>query len=204
MSLLRLRVKQVIDITRARGPTAAGKEVIQYLSREPKSHIETLRERGNLTVAEIGVFKGDNAKFLLETLDIDQIYLIDPYEQYREGGSLRTGAERISEVRQIAHENLDGYDEVTWIEAGSDDAVAEIDAALDYVYVDGNHDYEYAKTDIENYYPRLAEDGIIAGDDLSKAGVARAFVEFATENNLRPHVETAYPEWYFVRGDEIG
>ncbi|MFC7043029.1 hypothetical protein [Halonotius sp. GCM10025705] len=41
---------------------------------------ELVRERDNLIIAEIGVWKGRHAEILLNSLDIEKIYLIDPYE----------------------------------------------------------------------------------------------------------------------------
>jgi predicted O-methyltransferase YrrM len=36
---------------------------------------------------------------------------------------------------------------------------------FDWVFVDGDHSYEYVKKDLELYYPKVKPGGIIAGDD---------------------------------------
>lgn len=39
------------------------------------------------------------------------------------------------------------------------------DESLDYVYIDGNHAYDYVKLDLETWYPKLKKGGILAGHD---------------------------------------
>ena len=39
------------------------------------------------------------------------------------------------------------------------------DGAFDYIYVDARHDYKGVYTDIELYWPKLREGGIMAGHD---------------------------------------
>jgi hypothetical protein len=70
-------------------------------------------------------------------------------------------------------------------------------------HYDGNHHYEYVKSDIENYYPLLTEWGIIAGDDVNWIGVAQAVTEFAIENEVQPHFEKADSDWFFIKGRAI-
>jgi len=50
---------------------------------------------------------------------------------------------------------------------------------------DGNHNYSYVKQDLEMWYPKLKNKGIICGDDWSRPyGVMKAATEFAYKNNL--------------------
>ena len=48
----------------------------------------------------------------------------------------------------------------------SEDAVDDIPEKLDFVYIDGNHAYEYVKKDIGLYYPKLKKGGVIGGHDV--------------------------------------
>ena len=39
------------------------------------------------------------------------------------------------------------------------------DGSLDFVYLDGNHAYDFIKQDIELWYPKVKKGGIVAGHD---------------------------------------
>lgn len=41
-----------------------------------------MNNKQNIIAAEVGVWKGEHAEILLNQLDIDTLYLIDPYEFY--------------------------------------------------------------------------------------------------------------------------
>ena len=49
----------------------------------PRSMIKFVKANlgEGLVGAEIGVYKGDNAKNIMETLDMQKLYLIDSYEE---------------------------------------------------------------------------------------------------------------------------
>ena len=67
---------------------------------------------------------------------------------------------------------------------------------MDFVWVDGNHRYEWVKSDLELYWPKVKPDGVLCGHDYVNAGtceVARAVDEFAA--NRSRQVELALPSW---------
>jgi hypothetical protein len=69
--------------------------------------------------------------------------------------------------------------------AASADAAAQFGSCyFDWVYIDGNHLYEFAKRDVEAYYPRVKPGGFLTGDDYGpggwwEGGVQRAVDEFS-------------------------
>lgn len=77
------------------------KKILQKILHKLDYHIRKHRvfrkkvDGENLVGAEIGVFKGENAKRLLDYLDIDKLYLIDPYGGFEDydgwGGGRRGG-----------------------------------------------------------------------------------------------------------------
>ena len=85
----------------------------------------------------------------------------------------------------------------------TDDAVKEIHEPLDFVYVDGNHDYEFVKNDIENFYPLLKKGGVMGGHDFYNGfakthnGVINAVTQFRVSNNIQLFVEQ--PDWWFYK-----
>ena len=55
-----------------------------------------------------------------------------------------------------------------------------VDESLAFVMLDASHDYENVKADIDAWYPKVAVNGILSGDDLDWPGVGKAvFDSFA-------------------------
>ena len=67
-----------------------------------------------------------------------------------------------------------------------------------FIYIDGSHEYDDVKVDIENYWQLLDEGGIMIGDDYLITDVKIAVDEFANSNNLIPNVSQS-PFWYIVK-----
>ena len=44
------------------------------------------------------------------------------------------------------------------------------DNYFDWIYIDGNHQYEFVKKDLELYYPKIKMGGFITGDDYYGKG----------------------------------
>jgi len=58
--------------------------------------------------------------------------------------------------------------------------------SLDFVFIDGAHDYESVKRDIKNWYPKVKKNGIISGHDYNIhdwPGVVQAVDEFFGKNS---------------------
>jgi len=145
--------------------------------------------------AEIGVFAGDFSERILAVVDPVRLHLIDPW-RYEVGpeydGAWYGGAKGRSQddmdcvydavCHRFAAPVLSGT--VAIHRACSADAAATFDDAyFDWVYIDGNHRYEFVKADLEEYAPKVKPGGFIAGDDYRVAGwwedgVTRAVDEF--------------------------
>ncbi len=160
-----------------------------------------------LTGVEIGVWKGKNANCLMAYLDIEKLYLIDPYEFYDGYDESDYIDEHINpdETYINTKELLSPYKEKTkFIREKSEDAVKKIPDKLDFVYVDGNHSYEYVMKDIELYWPKIRKGGLLCGDDfgLHQPGVCRAVSEFIQENNLDNKLRrcrSMFEDWWIIK-----
>lgn len=51
------------------------------------------------------------------------------------------------------------------------------DKSVDFVFIDGNHQYEYVKADILAWLPKIKEGGVLAGHDTQFEGVTKAITE---------------------------
>jgi hypothetical protein len=145
--------------------------------------------------AEIGVWNGDFSERLLSVTRPARLHLVDPwqaiggedYEGALYGGQLAEGqgemdARYASVLERFARERRDGVVEVHR-ETSADAAERFADGELDFVYIDGNHLYEYVKADLEAYAPKVRAGGLLAGDDYGREGwwedgVTRAVDEF--------------------------
>jgi hypothetical protein len=128
------------------------------------------------TFAEIGVARGHFSDLLLRNTDCSHLLLIDPYknfekEVYRDGMNFYDmNAELEFTKARFAAEERSGR--VGFLRKMSDDAAAIIaDESLDFVYIDGNHSYEFALKDIKNYWKKVRKGGILAGDDVYELAV---------------------------------
>jgi len=155
-----------------------------------------LRKMGHRAVcAEIGVFRGDFSERILLLARPTRLHLIDPwkyepgpgYEQSLYGSTHVSGQPAMDTVFNSVRERFDQEIQVGTVvlhRATSDVAAAEFtENYFDWVYIDGNHLYEFALRDLETYYPKVKTGGYIAGDDYGvegwwKNGVTRAVEEF--------------------------
>jgi hypothetical protein len=82
-------------------------------------------------------------------------------------------------VLKSYEERRSKYDNVSLLQATSDDAVKLVTLKADFVYIDGLHTYDQVKKDIENYLPLINKNGFIGGHDYHPVyqGVMDAIVE---------------------------
>ena len=147
-----------------------------------RQSLHSLKLKNNLVGAEIGVYDGEHARTMLQNLDIKKLYLIDPYKDNVAGFK---DAPIIEHIKRFAYLELKDFnDKIVFIEKPSEEAINDIKEELDFVYIDGNHHYDYVKKDIELYAKKLQPDGLMAGHDYENEEVTRAVHEFAKANGL--------------------
>lgn len=158
----------------------------------------------DLIGAEIGVLHGINAVNILNNLSIKKLYLVDPYILYKEYKDIR--APVFGYCKRDADARLKPFlDKIVWLLKFSSEAKLEIPDELDFVYIDGNHAYQFVKEDIENYFPKIKKGGIIGGHDYTPApapepsnfGVRKAVDEFVLKNNLK--LNFSPPDWWIIK-----
>jgi hypothetical protein len=151
--------------------------------------VNYLKTNGNdLVGAEVGVASGENLCYILnECSNIKKIHAIDPYLPYLDGDRFVSSQEQ-EKVKAISDIEIRKYgleNRVKRIYLNSTKAANEIEnESLDFIYIDGDHSYEYAYNDMRLYYKKLKKGGIFAGHDYSLKGVNEALVQFTNENNI--------------------
>lgn len=169
--------------------------------------IEYIKKNYNnkqLVGAEIGVAYGENAFNILSVLNINKMFLIDPYEITQDFPFDQqidwTRHKNPDEIYNICRKKLQPFKEkIVFIKKPSNQAAKDINLGLDFLYIDGNHKYEYIKNDLNLYYPLVKPNGIIGGDDFSGSfiGVSKAVLEFVNKNNLELYGKNK--DWWFIK-----
>ena len=155
-------------------------------------------EGSDLIGAEIGVRYGGHSLSILKHLPVKTLYLIDPQKGY-EGidGYPKRGWK---EIRKGLRRNLRAYsDKLVFIEKFSEDAVDDVPDDMDFIYIDGNHDYAYIKKDVDMYYPKLKKGGVLCGHDFQIPDVARAVTELAKKYDLKVNANGYLVDWWIVK-----
>jgi len=147
------------------------------------------KEFGYKVGAEIGVSKGMNAYMMLKNNPEMKLYLVDPWSQYYLGRkALRTDKQQ-ERILRGAKERLKDYD-VEFVRKFSMDAVKDFeDESLDFVYIDGNHQFDYVMPDLIFWAYKVKKGGMIGLHDYCHfhwSGVVKAVEAYVYCHDIRP------------------
>ena len=169
--------------------------------------VKLLADRPHAAGAEIGVRRADTSAHLLENLPgLLVLYCVDPWEYYQgmEQGCMKHGRwpnPAMSEGdRGIAMRRLGRFGErAVVLRLLSADAALRIpDASLDFVFIDANHAYEFAREDIALWTPKVRPGGVVSGHDYNfnpEAKHGRPWgVKQAADEAFPGRVQTG-PDW---------
>ena len=93
-------------------------------------------------------------------------------------------------------------DRIETLRMRSTDAAATFeDSSCDFVFIDASHKYEDVLDDLEAWYPKVKDGGVLAGHDVHWPGVARALREFVSANDLERPRKTELC-WVIEKGRE--
>ena len=160
--------------------------------------VKKINNRNNLMGVEIGVKYGHHAKRILNNLHIEKLFLIDPYEHLVERGFFWT--QEYNDYFNEAKNNLSQFEEkIEFIKKKSEDAADDVPGNLDFVYIDGNHTYKFVKKDIELYYPKVKDGGVIGGHDIWSLNVFIAILGFVLKKRLLLYLYLKDPDWWIIK-----
>lgn len=141
---------------------------------------------------EIGVWKGETFKYLLNNSQTLHLAGVDLYEPQPEN----TGPEKwtkgenghawdhkryYEDLMRFCQENNRGR----IIKDYSVNAAKEFeDESLDFVFIDGDHSYEGVVTDIAAWEPKIKRNGWIIGHDIHFESVKKAVTEKFTKYDV--------------------
>ena len=150
--------------------------------------------------AEIGVWNGGFSGCILEVTQPSELVLIDPWELLADQDSEEWTHNRHKD-RAFMHKMYDhvsscyGHMPNVEIRKGfSVDVLATYpDDYFDWVYIDGNHQYEFVRSDMEMSFRKVRAGGIIAGDDFFWKKDNRMHVKEAVIDEMRAQGMTNRP-----------
>lgn len=144
-------------------------------------------KEGEIIGVEIGVWEGVNAKYMLLLCKRLKLALVDDWSNVTiyTGGPVQNNGYS-NGLKQIAEINLEEFkDRKFFTYKNSAEAVIYFtDNIFDYVYIDGDHEYEAVKLDLILWWPKVKAGGILAGHDVGDPEVSKAVDEFIKEQNI--------------------
>lgn len=170
-------------------PDNPNPHVLNHFGRKGKL-LELFKDLNFEVGVEVGTDTGRYAKDICERIPNMRLYCIDPYLPYTEADVVKD--EEISErLYKEAVARLKSYNcEV--VRKTSMEAVKDFkDNSLDFVFIDGNHEFKYVYEDIIQWTKKVKPGGIVYGHDYvenvdRKYGVVEAVNRYVFENNINP------------------
>lgn len=163
--------------------------------------------------AEIGVWDGIYSETLCKVNPGLKLYSIDCWQTYKHYKD-HTINHHMQNSYETAKKRLIHYSCVL-IKKFSMDAVKDFaDNSLDFVFIDGNHDYSFVKEDIEAWTLKVRSGGIVSGHDFyifpsGNDGVVKAVTQYVSKNRINlkltdwdlsnPERDERQPCWYFFK-----
>ena len=131
------------------------------------------KQMGYKVGAEIGVGKGKYSEKLCKAGL--SLHAIDPWLNYKDYEST-LGQKKFDVVYEHAKKLLSSYPNCTIIRKTSMKAVEDFtDNSLDFVYIDGNHQFKYIAEDIFEWTKKVKSGGAISGHDYVYSGSTNPF-----------------------------
>jgi hypothetical protein len=177
--------------------------------RDARLKVLEMMPKGSVC-AEIGVWKGGFSKRILKRVEPTSLHLIDPWEFIEDEGYERAiygGKEAKNQAdmdRIFENVRLRFADEIAsgivHLHRGksAETGAGFPDDYFDWVYIDGNHLYEFVRDDLVTYHDKVKPGGYIAGDDYGTPGWWRGGVKKAVDE----FVASGRAEWVLQEGPQ--
>jgi hypothetical protein len=180
------------------------KELVDEFPREAVKFAKDYFKNKDIDAVEIGVLTGRNSEDILKRLNINKIYLIDPYVEYESINDNKlfwVSKKRATRDFFLAKRRLRNYkNKIVWIKKYSDKAIKDI-PIVDFVYIDGNHKYKFVKKDVFLYWEKVKSGGILSGHDIDVFDVRKAVFELIKDKKI--NVDNFYlgekRDWWIVK-----
>lgn len=155
--------------------------------------VQLLGEHGLVHGAEIGVERGRFSEYIFKNTKVESLVCVDPWKWKRSRGQHEDAVRRLSPYNA----------RIIW--KPSLEALAEVeDESLDFVYIDGDHTFDYVMTDIIWWSKKVRIGGVVSGHDyyrFRRAGVVPAVDVYTREHGITRWFVTdeKLPTWFWIR-----
>jgi hypothetical protein len=189
------------------------KSLTRPFSREKRDFrralLETIPQGG--VCAEVGVWKGTFSRKILDVTKPSKLHLIDPWSfqpQYPDriyGGKVAEGQDDMEQIYQNVCAEFGDIPEVEIHRGYSDQLLAAFpDGYFDWLYVDGNHYYDFVLSDLTLGWQKLKPGGLMIGDDYDwgkRDGypVKRAVAEFMRQHEIQTRPKIVHSQFVFSK-----
>ncbi|MFA5830881.1 MAG: class I SAM-dependent methyltransferase [Candidatus Paceibacterota bacterium] len=160
---------------------------------------ELLKELGVKKGVELGVYKGKYTEVLMNMLPGLDLTAVDAWTAYAGYNDYETTDLEVNAYNQaMSRAKKTGFTVMKDWSVPASQKFA--DESLDFVFLDGNHDFAHCIEDLAAWSPKVKKGGIVSGHDFFKS------------NQLRYAVTYAVPAWcayqkvpmlFVVNGDKI-
>ena len=136
----------------------------------------------NLQLVEVGSYCGESSEIIASNFLKSTLNCVDPWESYTEEGStynLHQQSLELKEAESLFDLVASKYNNIIKNRLSSIQYASQIeDESIDFIYIDGNHQYASIIEDLTIWNEKIKTGGIIAGHDFSWSPVSRAIYEF--------------------------
>jgi predicted O-methyltransferase YrrM len=140
----------------------------------------------NLQIIEIGSYCGSSATIISNKFVNSTINCVDMWEKYVEDCStydLDRQELELKEAESIFDKVTSSKKNIVKNKTSSLEFCKTIpDKSIDFIYIDGNHQYSSVKEDLIAWIPKIKNGGIVSGHDHGWISVSRALSEVFQKN----------------------
>jgi len=159
-------------------------------------------ELGYKTGAEIGVEEATYSKAICERVKNVKLYCVDPWKVYRrrhkDFNRKEPDQKMCDEFYEISKKRLEPYN-ARIIRKTSMEAVKNFEPnSLDFVYIDGHHEFRHAVDDISEWIKIVRTGGIISGHDYCRRKDWRYLVQVVEA--VKGYTQAYHIKHWFVMG----
>ena len=142
--------------------------------------------KGELVGVEVGVCLAHTTEAFAKGIkNLKKLYAVDNYPTFVDWDGSDWNKDRQDLMKKAAQEKILAHkDKVEFLHVSSEEFVKTIeDESLDFVFIDGDHSFEAALKDFQNYYPKVKKGGIFGGHDIQLDSVRNALTYFLKEKS---------------------
>lgn len=157
---------------------------INHIISELKSHF------GNrpVKVAELGILRGESIPIFLKNLNVIEYNGVDLFDCYEENkdGSYQLMKNQGSDIYNMLSLKYKNHSNVKFHVGFTNNVVNKFENEyFDLIFIDAGHEYPQVSQDINQWFPKMKNNGIFSGDDYFYPPVKKAVLEFSNKHNLK-------------------